>query len=91
MLALLMLVYAIATLVGECLRDYLYGEPVGQQETLAPEAMRRKKGKKWKRYSGLFVLLKQKWSIPTSQRRALVSNALALFSAIVHCPVPTQV
>jgi hypothetical protein len=91
MLALLVLVYAIAMLVGECVRDYLYGEPVGQQETLAPEAMQRKKGKKWKRYSGLFVLLKQKWSIPTKERHALVSKALALLSAIVRCPVPTQV
>lgn len=96
MLALLLLVYAIALLVGECLRDYLYGVPVSETEALAeaeriPGSAQRKKGKKWKRYSGLFVLLRQKWSISARDWRALVGNALAAFLAIVHCPVPTQV
>jgi Transposase DDE domain len=96
MLALLVLVYAIAMLVGECLRDYLYAEPLGEREPLAENehiavSVQPNKGKKWKRYSGLFVLLKQKWSISTGDRRALVGTALALFLTIVQCPVPTQV
>ena len=92
MLALLLLVYAVAFLIGECLRDYLYGEQqsVTDQERI-PASVQRKRGEKWKRYSGLFILLKQKWSIPTRDWHALVANALATFSAIVHCPVPTQV
>jgi Transposase DDE domain len=94
MLALLLLVYAIAVLVGECLRDYLYGEPSGKQKPLAQkkrtlESVQRTKGKKWKRYSGLFVLLRHKWSLRPRDWRALVGSALALFLAIAHCPVPT--
>lgn len=96
MLALLLLVYAIALLVGERLRDHLYGEPVAEDGPLAeneriPGSAQRRKGKKWKRYSGLFTLLKQKWSIPTKDWRALVAGALDAFLAFVHCPVPTQV
>jgi hypothetical protein len=63
MLALLLLVFAIGLLVGERLRDHLYGEAMAEDEPI-PEKDRipgspfLKKGKKWKRYSGLFILLK---------------------------------
>ena len=96
MLALLLLVYAIILLVGEGLRDYLYGEPVTEKEPLAegayiPGSVQRRQGKKWKRYSGPSTLLKQKWSVPSKDWRALVGRALTAFLAIVQCPVPTQV
>ena len=90
MLALLMLVYAIALLVGECLRDNLYSAPVGNPPHI-PEPMQGSQGRKWKRYSGLFVLLKHKWSISARDWHALVDRALALFLAIAHTPVPTRV
>ncbi len=95
MLALLLLVYAAAFLVGEELRDYLYGEPVKEGEVVPekeriPGPAERKKGKKWKRYSGLFILLKQKWSVPDAQWEAIVQRALAFFTRIV-LPVPTYV
>jgi hypothetical protein len=96
MLALLLLVYAIALLVGECLRDYLYGEPLTEKEPLtqtehSPGSAQRQKGMKWKRYSGLFILLKQKWSMSASDWRTLVASALAAFLAIARCPVSTHV
>jgi hypothetical protein len=96
MLALLLLVYAIGLLIGEGLRDHLYGEPTQEQEAV-PEKERipgspfLKKGKKWKRYSGLFILLKQKWSVTTRDWQAIVGTALASFTAMVHYPVPTHV
>jgi hypothetical protein len=96
MLALLLLVYAIGLLIGEGLRDHLYGEPTQEQEAV-PEQERLpgspflKKGKKWKRYSGLFILLKQKWSVTTRDWQAIVGTALASFTAMVHYPVPTHV
>jgi hypothetical protein len=48
-------------------------------------------GRKWKRYSGLFVLLMQKWFVTPQQWRAIVRAALASFLAILFPPVPTHV
>jgi hypothetical protein len=83
-------------LVGEGLRDYLYGELLQKQESIPQEQripgdQQRKKGKKWKRYSGLFLLLKQKWSLPAGEWQRIIGNALATFIAIVQHPVPTHV
>lgn len=96
MLALLFLVYAIGLLVGERLRDSLYGERVQEQEEVAqkehiPGSPFRKKGKKWRRYSGLFVLLKQKWSVSAGEWHRIVADASTSFRAIVQHPVPTLV
>ncbi|BAJ62893.1 putative transposase for insertion sequence element [Anaerolinea thermophila UNI-1] len=89
MLALLLLVYAIALLVGENLRDRLYGLPTHPQERvdLVPHQI----GKKWRRYSGLFILLNQKRRLPTREWQAIINCALQSFAAIVHPPVPTHV
>lgn len=96
MLAMLFLVYAIALLIGEGLRDHLYGEPIQEQEIVPQEERipgdaQRKKGKKWGRYSGLFILLKKKWSLSTRERQKIFSNALASFIAMVQPLVPTHV
>lgn len=92
MLALLLLVYAIAYLVGEKLRDVLYGEPIGERATV-PEGERMpgcpqwRAGKKWKRYSGLFILLKQKWSVSSKEWKAIMEEVWMTLSAIV-LPAP---
>lgn len=96
MLALLLLVFAIGLLIGECLRDHLYGETIGENEVVSPKeripgSPSRKKGKKWKRYSGLFILLKQKWSVSNRDWQIIVGTALASFITIVRHPVPTHV
>ncbi len=96
MLALLLIVYAIGLLIGEGLRDHLYGELIQEQDEV-PEKERipgspfLKKGKKWKRYSGLFILLKQKWSLSASEWQNLLASALASFLTMVQHPVPTHV
>jgi hypothetical protein len=96
MIALLLLVFTIGLLVGEELRDLLYGQPIAQDEPVAdsdriPGAPALNKGKKWKRYSGLFVLLKQKCSLSTEQERAVLAAALASFLILIHPLVPTYV
>ncbi|MEO0133015.1 MAG: transposase [candidate division WOR-3 bacterium] len=96
MLALLLLVYAIGLLIGEGLRDWLYGEPIREQEITPqderiPDDAQRKKGRKWKCYSGLFILIMQKWSLSTSEWHRIICNALAAFITIVPPPVLTYV
>jgi hypothetical protein len=96
MLALLLLVYAIGLLIGEGLRDHLYGDLI-QEQDVVPEKERipgspfLKKGKKWKRYSGLFILLKQKWSLSVNEWRKIFTSALTSFLTMVQHPVPTHV
>jgi len=94
MLALLCLVFAIGLLVGEGLRDHLYGEEMDEQEVIPdkvriPGSLYRKKGKKWMRYSGLFILVKQKWSVSASNWHTIVGTALDSFTTLVRYPVPT--
>lgn len=96
MLALLLLVFAISLLIGEGLRDHLFGETILDQEVvpekmLIPGSPQRKKGMKWKRYSGLFILLKQKWSVSPCVWQSIVTAALASFINIACPPVPTHV
>ena len=96
MLALLLLTFTIGLLVGEGLRDLLYGEQILDGEHVPdkeciPGAPALKKGKKWMRYSGLFVLLKQKWTISADQQAAILKAAFAVFIALVHPHVRTYV
>ena len=96
MLALLLLVFAISLLIGEGLRDHLYGEPIQDQEVvpekaLIPGSPQRKKGKKWKRYSGLFILLKLKWSVSAGAWHSILDTPLTTFLNIVRPTVPSHV
>jgi hypothetical protein len=96
MLALLLLTFTIGLLVGEKIRDFLYGEQITEDEQVPdkeriPGSLSLKKGKKWKRYSGLFVLLKQKYSISVEQRAIVLKAALDTFLALVQHPVRTYV
>ena len=96
MVALLLLVFTIGLLVGEELRDLLYGEPVAEDEPVndqdrIPGDPTRKKGKKWKRYSGLFVLLKQKWSLTHDQMADVLLAAFTNFLALLLPHVRTFV
>ena len=94
MLALLLLVYAIAYLVGEKVRDFLYGEPIREGEDVPegeriPGDPRRKRGKKWQRFSGLFVLLRQRWSMTAEEWDTLMAEVWETFCAIVF-PIPAR-
>ena len=89
MVALLLLTFTIGLLVGEELRDLLYGEPITEDEQVEdkqriPGSPSLKKGKKWKRYSGLFVLLKQKWKLSDDQKTAILDSALTTFRGLVY-------
>jgi hypothetical protein len=96
MISLLLLTFTIGLLVGEELRDLLYGEPIANDEQVEdkeriPGSPSLKKGKKWKRYSGLFVLLKQNWSLSDPQKAAVLHAAFTTFLNLVHPHVRTFV
>jgi hypothetical protein len=96
MVSLLLLTFTIGLLVGEELRDLLYGEPIPEIEPVdeqerIPGSPSLKKGKKWKRYSGLFVLLKQKWTLSHEQKTAVLDAALSTFRGLVYPNVRTFV
>lgn len=96
MVALLLLTFTIGLLIGEEIRDVLYGEPVPEGEQVPnkdriPGSPALKKGKKWKRYSGLFVLLKHKWSLSADQLSTILNAAFRTFLALVQPIVRTYV
>lgn len=96
MVSLLLLIFTIGLLVGEELRDLLYGEPLVEDEQVEdkeriPGSPALKKGKKWKRYSGLFVLLKQKWNLSQEQKAAVLESALDTFRCLIYPNVRTFV
>jgi len=74
MVALMMIAYAVTLILGETLRNHLF-----------PETSR-----KHKTFSGPFILLKLKLSLPMNEFRAICLQALKTFRLIVT-PVRTNV
>jgi Transposase DDE domain. len=92
MVALVMLAFTIGLLIGETTRDHLYAQPIEEGEAVSdderiPDRPHFRKSRKWKLYSGLFLLLNRKLSLSASQLKALVRNALEAFIALVYPPV----
>ena len=84
--ALVLLAYAIGLLVGEALRDRMYGEGRGggnSSHSHSHSGARGKRGKKWKLYSGLFILLKQKLRLGREVIRQLITEMLEFFRRLV--------
>jgi transposase len=95
MVALLMIAYAIGLLIGEAIRDQLFAETVNRPQTPSTPASAQQavvnKGKKWKLYSGLFILLKQKIHLSAREIRRIVRRVLESFVRLVQHPVRTNV
>jgi hypothetical protein len=88
-----MLAYAMGLLIGEAMRDDLYGP-----EPLRPENAPAIQGKTHTRprskrdlYSGLFILLKQKPRLPAQAAQRISRHTFVRFSALVQHPVRTCV
>jgi hypothetical protein len=89
--ALTMIAYAVGLLVGEALRDELYGPPPPEAGGPTQPATRTPAQRKWQRYSGLFILLKHKLDITRRRLRQLVAQTLAAFAVLVRPAVRTPV
>lgn len=86
MAALLLIAYAIGLFVGEALRDEMY-----TASDSSPDASQQPSGKRWKLYSGLFVLLKQKICLSQTTLTQLITTVLRTFSRLVRGNVRTYV
>ncbi|MCL0070211.1 transposase [Dehalococcoidia bacterium] len=73
MVAMMLLAYSIALLIGEEIRDRVY------------------KGRKWKLYSGVFVLLKQRVQLARETITDIINHAYSFFSGMVQGDVRTHV
>lgn len=96
MIALMMLAYSIGVLTGEGIRDAIFAEPLKARAKVPlteriPDRPQLRQGKKWKLYSGLFILLKQKVDLPLKDRRRIFRAILPVFAGLIQHPVRTPV
>jgi hypothetical protein len=96
MIALVMLAYSIGVLTGEGVRDAIFAEPINASTKVPvteriPDQPHLRQSQKWKLYSGLFILLKQKVDLPLKQRRQIFQAILPVFTGLIQHPVRTPV
>lgn len=96
MVALVLIAYTIGLLLGEALRDELFGPPEdesGQPGTgqLLASSPKVRKRRKWQLYSGLFILLKQKVTLSAKTWRRLLHQVLDAFALLILPTVRTHV
>ena len=96
MIALVMLAYSIGVLTGEGVRDAVYGERIEDPTQVLPTERiphqpQLRQSKKWKQYSGLFILLKQKLELSLKRRRKIYRQVLPVFTRLTQHPVRTHV
>jgi hypothetical protein len=93
MVALTLLAYVIGMFFGEALRDISYGskklEELSLETFLEPSPPGEKS--KWKLYSGLFILLKQKPRVPGHLIRQLNGPVSQAFACLILGTVRTYV
>ena len=80
LVAVLLLAFRLGFICGETLRDALYGPA---QPAVADQAQIDAAKRKWCRYSGLFILLKQVHTLSPACWRQLQAHALRLLGQIV--------
>jgi hypothetical protein len=87
MIALALMAYAVALLFGEALRDVTYGkvEPDKLQEAWFGSGTNpASQQQKWRLYSGLFVLLKQKPRLPKLVIQMIAKVTVQAFAQLVN-------
>jgi hypothetical protein len=82
MVALVLLAYSIVLMIGEAIRDKLYGP--------APTEV-QKAGKSWRLYSGPFIVLRQKIPLANHDFRLLLNQVRVSFSFLLFGDVRTHV
>jgi hypothetical protein len=83
MVALMLIAYAIGLLVGESIRDHLYGSSEQAQPAASEKRNPVPKAKYWTLYSGLFVLLKQKITLTHQVLEQVILAVQRAFACLV--------
>lgn len=96
MIALVLLAYSLGVMTGEGVRDAVFGKrrrrkPSDASAATIPGQPHLQQTSKWKRYSGLFILLKQKLDLPLQRRRKIFRRIFSVFTVLVQHPVRTLV
>lgn len=93
MIAMVLISYSIGVLVGESLRDLIYGpeQPPSPVDEESIESVLPPKRQKRDLYSGLFILLKRKLNVASELLLSLVQTVLNAFAAMVRGDVRTLV
>ncbi|OGO16984.1 MAG: hypothetical protein A2Z14_02070 [Chloroflexi bacterium RBG_16_48_8] len=87
MIAMVLIAYCIGLMVGEKIRDILSG---GEGDVSRDRRRRRKnwrngiKSRKWKQYSGWFILRKHKIQLSEEAIEKIVNEVLEIFKSIVR-------
>jgi len=89
--ALTMIAYAVGLLIGEAMRSELHGPPGSPHTDPTQPPTPTPAQRKWQRYSGLFILLKQKLRLSRQRLRQLVAATLTAFAGLVRPLVRTPV
>jgi hypothetical protein len=82
MVALVLLAYSIVLMIGEAIRDKVYGPAPTEVQTA---------GKSWRLYSGPFIILRQKIPLANHDVRLLLNQVLANFCCLLFGDVRTHV
>jgi len=94
MIAFTLLAYVVGLFIGEALRDVSWGrlkpEQVAYETLLSPQLVLTNKTK-WRLYSGLFVLLKQRLRVPPKTARQLNRPIAQAFARLILGNVRTFV
>ena len=82
MIAMVMLAYAISLVIGEAIRDVQYAQIEPQDFSLlqVPEG---EKSARWFLFSGPFLLIKQRYRLPSETLKHIVQIALLIFSDLI--------
>ncbi len=94
MIALALIAYTLALWLGEAVRDVTYGRILPsqvQQALLGQLDIPMDNHTKWRLYSGLFVLLKQKLRLPQDTLEAILQAATAAFALMAFAIVRSSV
>ena len=82
MIALLMIAYALAVLIGEAIRDVRFAR-VDPNELDLPSVPTEIADTRWHSFSGIFLLLRRRRRLRFAMLRKIVSNVFSIFSSLL--------
>jgi hypothetical protein len=82
MIAMVMLAYAISLVIGEAIRDVQYAQ-IDPQDFNLLHIPERDKSARWFLFSGPFLLIKQRYRLPSDTTQQIVQFSLTIFASLI--------